>query len=162
MGFTIAQARLGPGRIHHCMRAIGAAERALALMTARARTRVFGTPLSQQGMVQQQIALSRNEIDQARLLCQKAAWAIDQYGNKEARTLVAQIRAVAPQMACNVIDRAIQIHGAAGSVTTSLWPGCTAGSAPCASSMGRTSPYANHARAELGREKSDLAQTVVP
>ncbi len=115
MGFAIAQARLGPGRIHHCMRAIGVAERALALLTERARTRIaFGKPLAEQGVVQQQIALSRNEIDQARLLCQKAAWTIDQHGNKEARNLVAQIKAVAPQMACNVIDRAIQVHGGGG------------------------------------------------
>jgi len=115
MGFAIAQARLGPGRIHHCMRAIGVAERALALMTERARTRIaFGRPLADQGVVQQQIALSRNEIDQARLLCEKAAWTIDCHGNKEARNLVAQIKAVAPQMACNVIDRAIQVHGGAG------------------------------------------------
>jgi acyl-CoA dehydrogenase len=114
-GFAIAQARLGPGRIHHCMRAIGVAERALALMVDRARTRVaFGKPLAEQGVIQQQVALSRNEIDQARLLCEKAAWTIDKHGNKEARNLVAQIKAVAPQMACNVIDRAIQVHGAAG------------------------------------------------
>src|SRR5690625_3225093 len=114
-GFAIAQARLGPGRIHHCMRAIGVAERALALMSERARTRIaFGKPLAEQGVVQQQIAVSRNEIDQARLLCEKAAWTIDRHGNKEARVLVAQIKAVAPQMACNVLDRAIQVHGAAG------------------------------------------------
>lgn len=115
MGFAIAQARLGPGRIHHCMRAIGVAERALALMTERARTRIaFGKPLAEQGMVQQQIALSRNEIDQARLLCEKAAWTIDQQGNRAAFALVSQIKSVAPQMALNVIDRAIQIHGGAG------------------------------------------------
>jgi len=115
MGFAIAQARLGPGRIHHCMRAIGVAERALALMVERARTRIaFGRPLADQGMVQHAVALSRNEIDQARLLCEKAAWTIDQHGNKEARNLVAQIKAVAPQMSCNVIDRAIQVHGGAG------------------------------------------------
>ena len=115
MGFAIAQARLGPGRIHHCMRAIGVAERALALMVERARTRIaFGKPLAEQGMVQHAIAVSRNEIDQARLLCEKAAWTIDQHGNKEARNLVAQIKAVAPQMSCNVIDRAIQVHGGAG------------------------------------------------
>jgi acyl-CoA dehydrogenase len=114
-GFAIAQARLGPGRIHHCMRAIGVAERALALMVDRVQKRIaFGRPLAEQGVVQQQIALSRNEIDQSRLLCHKAAWTIDQYGNKEARNAVAQIKAVAPQMACNVIDRAIQVHGAAG------------------------------------------------
>jgi len=115
MGFAIAQARLGPGRIHHCMRAIGVAERALALMVERARTRIaFGKPLAEQGMVQHAVALSRNEIDQARLLCEKAAWTIDQHGNKEARNLVAQIKAVAPQTSCNVIDRAIQVHGGAG------------------------------------------------
>jgi len=115
MGFAIAQARLGPGRIHHCMRAIGVAERALALMTERARTRIaFGKPLAEQGMVQLQIALSRNEIDQARLLCEKAAWTIDQHGNRAAFALVSQIKSVAPQMSLNVIDRAIQIHGGAG------------------------------------------------
>ncbi len=115
MGFAIAQARLGPGRIHHCMRAIGVAERALALMTERARTRIaFGKPLAEQGMVQQQIALSRNEIDQARLLCEKAAWTIDQHGNRAAFSLVSQIKSVAPLMACTVIDRAIQVHGGGG------------------------------------------------
>lgn len=114
-GFAIAQARLGPGRIHHCMRALGAAERALALMVNRVRNRVaFGRPLAEQGVVQQAIAQSRNEIDQARLLCEKAAWTIDQHGNKEARHLVAMIKAVAPRVACDVIDRAIQVHGAAG------------------------------------------------
>ena len=114
-GFAIAQARLGPGRIHHCMRAIGGAERALALMVDRARNRVaFGRPLAHQGVVQEAIARSRNEIDQARLLCEKAAWTIDQHGNKEARHLVAMIKAVAPRVACDVIDRAIQVHGAAG------------------------------------------------
>lgn len=114
-GFAIAQARLGPGRIHHCMRAIGVAERALALMVDRVNTRVaFGKPLAEQGIVQLQVALSRNEIDQARLLCQRAAWVIDKKGNKQARNEVAQIKAVAPQMACNVLDRAIQVHGAAG------------------------------------------------
>ena len=121
MGFAIAQARLGPGRIHHCMRAIGVAERALALMVERARTRIaFGKPLAEQGMVQQQVALSRNEIDQARLLCEKAAWTIDQHGNRAAFALVSQIKAVAPLMACTVIDRAIQVHGAAG--VSDDWP----------------------------------------
>ncbi len=114
-GFAIAQARLGPGRIHHCMRALGAAERALALMIDRVQKRVaFGKPLAEQGVVREQIAKSRNEIDQARLLCEKAAWTIDQHGNKEAHVLVSQIKAVAPQVACDVIDRAIQVHGAAG------------------------------------------------
>ncbi|MFM9035073.1 MAG: acyl-CoA dehydrogenase family protein [Mycobacterium sp.] len=115
MGFAIAQARLGPGRIHHCMRAIGVAERALALMTERARTRIaFGKPLAEQGMVQHAIAVSRNEIDQARLLCEKAAWTIDRHGNRAAFALVSQIKSVAPQMSLNVIDRAIQIHGGGG------------------------------------------------
>ncbi len=114
-GFAIAQARLGPGRIHHCMRALGGAERALALMVDRARNRVaFGRPLAEQGVVREAIAKSRNEIDQARLLCEKAAWTIDQHGNKAAHLLVSQIKAVAPQVACDVIDRAIQVHGAAG------------------------------------------------
>jgi acyl-CoA dehydrogenase len=114
-GFAIAQARLGPGRIHHCMRALGAAERALALMVDRARNRVaFGRPLADQGVVRESIAKSRNEIDQARLLCEKAAWTIDQEGNKAAHLLVSQIKAVAPKVACDVIDRAIQVHGAAG------------------------------------------------
>ncbi|ORB70684.1 acyl-CoA dehydrogenase [Mycobacterium shinjukuense] len=114
-GFAIAQARLGPGRIHHCMRALGGAERALALMVDRARSRVaFGRPLAEQGVIQQAIAKSRNEIDQARLLCEKAAWTIDRHGNKAARHLVAMIKAVAPRVACDVIDRAIQVHGAAG------------------------------------------------
>ena len=84
-------------------------------MTERARTRIaFGRPLGDQGMVQHQIALSRNEIDQARMLCEKAAWTIDQQGNRAAFALVSQIKSVAPQMACTVIDRAIQVHGGAG------------------------------------------------
>jgi acyl-CoA dehydrogenase len=114
-GFTISQARLGPGRIHHCMRALGAAERALAMMVDRARTRVaFGAPLADQGTVQEGIAQSRIEIEQARLLCLKAAWVIDQRGAKEARDLIGMIKVVAPTVATNVIDRAIQVHGAAG------------------------------------------------
>jgi acyl-CoA dehydrogenase len=99
------------------LRALGGAERALALMADRARNRVaFGRPLAEQGVVREAIAKSRNEIDQARLLCEKAAWTIDQHGNrsKDAQQQVAMIKAVAPQMACNVIDRAIQVHGAAG------------------------------------------------
>jgi acyl-CoA dehydrogenase len=114
-GFAIAQARLGPGRIHHCLRAIGAAERALAMMVHRVAKRVaFGRPLSEQGVIRESIAKSRNEIDQVRLLCQKAAWTIDEQGNQAAHVLVSQAKSLAPQVACNVIDRAIQVHGAAG------------------------------------------------
>jgi acyl-CoA dehydrogenase len=114
-GFMIAQARLGPGRIHHCMRAIGMAERALALMVERAKARVaFGRPLAEQGTVREQIALSRIEIDQARLLTLKTADLIDKYGAKGARTEIASIKVAAPKVCLDVIDRAIQIHGGAG------------------------------------------------
>ncbi|KZY39742.1 acyl-CoA dehydrogenase [Oleiphilus sp. HI0081] len=114
-GFEIAQGRLGPGRIHHCMRLIGAAQRALELMCVRAEERVvFGKPLSKQGSVREDIAKSYCEIEQARLLTLKAAAKMDSHGNKGAKDLIAMIKIVAPQMACTVIDRAIQIHGAAG------------------------------------------------
>ena len=110
-----AQMRLAPARLTHCMRWLGAASRAQAIAVEHARVRTaFGKPLAEQGMVQQQIALSRNEIDQARLLCEKAAWTIDQHGNRAAFALVSQIKAVAPLMACTVIDRAIQVHGGGG------------------------------------------------
>jgi acyl-CoA dehydrogenase len=113
--FAIAQARLGPGRIHHCMRIIGTAERALALMCERARTRTaFGKQLAEQGVVQQAIARSRVELEQVRLLCHKAAWLMDTQGSKAARTEIAAIKVAAPQVACDVIDRAIQVHGGAG------------------------------------------------
>jgi acyl-CoA dehydrogenase len=114
-GFEIAQGRLGPGRIHHCMRLIGLAERALESMIVRARTRIaFGKPLAAQGMVQQAIAESHCEIEQARLLTLAAADALDRHGNKAARDAVGMIKIVAPRMACAVIDRAIQIHGGLG------------------------------------------------
>jgi acyl-CoA dehydrogenase len=114
-GFSIAQARLGPGRIHHCMRAIGMAERALALMVERAKARVaFGRPLAEQGTVREAIALSRIEIDQARLLVLKAADLIDRYGAKGARTEIAAIKVAAPRVCLDVLDRAIQLHGGAG------------------------------------------------
>ena len=113
-GFAIAQARLGPGRIHHCMRLIGMAERALHLMTERAQARVaFGKPLAEQGVVREQIALCRMEIEQARLLTLKTAWLIDNHGAKGAATEIAAIKVVVPRMACTVIDRAMQVHGGA-------------------------------------------------
>ena len=161
-GFAIAQARLGPGRIHHCMRALGASERALALMVDRVQKRVaFGRPLAEQGVVREAIAKSRNEIDQARLLCEKAAWTIDQHGNRAAHLLVSQIKAVAPRVACEVIDRAIQVHGGAG--VSDDFPLARLYSWHRAMRI-FDGPDEVHmrtvARAELGREKSALAAAV--
>lgn len=114
-GFSMGQARLGPGRIHHCMRVLGMAERALELMCRRVASReTFGTRLADQGVVQDWIARSRVEIEQARLLVLKTAWMMDEVGNKAARQQIAAIKIVAPTVALNVIDRAIQAHGAAG------------------------------------------------
>jgi acyl-CoA dehydrogenase len=114
-GFALAQARLGPGRIHHCMRALGAAERALALLVTRSQARVaFGRPLIDHGTVMADIAESRLAIDQARLLCQSAARTIDESGNRAAAPLVSMAKVAVPRVALQVIDRAIQIHGGAG------------------------------------------------
>lgn len=162
-GFAMMQAWADPGRLHHGMRCIGVAERALALLVERARTRTaFGGPLAEQGVVQQLIAQSRTEIDQARLLCEKAAWTVDQQGGKAARSLVAQVKAVTPKMACTVIDRAIQVHGAAG----------IGDDTPLARLYGLhramrifDGPDEVHlrtvARAEIGREKSRLATAAI-
>ncbi len=114
-GFEIAQGRLGPGRIHHCMRLIGLAQRALEHMCIRAEQRIaFGRPLSKQQSVREAIAVSACDIEQARLLTLQAAERMDKGGNKAAKDLIAMIKIVAPTMACNVIDRAIQVHGGAG------------------------------------------------
>jgi acyl-CoA dehydrogenase len=114
-GFAAAQARLGPGRIHHCMRALGAAERALALMVERANARTaFGKRLAEQGVVEQQVAESRIDIAQARLVCHQACHVLDTQGNKAARDLVAIAKVAVPRAVSRVLDRAIQVHGGAG------------------------------------------------
>jgi acyl-CoA dehydrogenase len=125
-GFAIAQARLGPGRIHHCMRLIGMAERALELMCARVSARVaFGRPLADQGVIGEWIAQARVQIEMTRLLVLKTAWLMDTVGNRGAHTEIQAIKVATPQMAQDVIDHAIQAHGGAGvsqdTVLTQLW-----------------------------------------
>ncbi|TNE37057.1 MAG: acyl-CoA dehydrogenase, partial [Alphaproteobacteria bacterium] len=114
-GFEVAQGRLGPGRIHHCMRAIGQAEKALEMMCRRGMEReAFGKPIARLGGNFDVIARSRMEIDQARLMVLHAARAMDVLGNREARIYISEIKAILPEMTCNIIDRAIQMHGATG------------------------------------------------
>ena len=138
-GFEIAQGRLGPGRIHHCMRAIGQAEAALELMCRRSLGReAFGKKLAQLGANYDIIADCRMEIEMARLLCLKAAWMMDQGDMRAAAPWISQIKVVAPQVALKVCDEAVQMFGAGASARTSRSPGSGRICGPCASSTGRT------------------------
>ena len=127
-GFEIAQGRLGPGRIHHCMRSIGAAQRALDMMCKRVNERkVFGQPMHKNQSIREDIAMSACQIEQARLLTLKAAHRMDTVGNKAAQDLIAMIKIVAPNMALDVLDRAIQLHGAVGVSQDTFLAHCFAG-----------------------------------
>lgn len=157
-GFAIAQGRLGPGRIHHCMRLIGMAERALELMCVRASERApFGKPLARQGVIGQWIAESRLAIDQARLLTLQAARMMDTVGNKVARAEIAMIKIVAPRMALEVIDRAIQVHGGAGVSQDTPLAALWAGARTLRLADGPDEVHiAQLARIELGRQLGDV------
>jgi acyl-CoA dehydrogenase len=152
-GFAIAQARLGPGRVHHCMRLVGMAERALRLMVERAQSReAFGRPLAAHGVVAAQIAEARMAIEQARLLVLKTAWLIDTRGVKAAASEVAAIKVVVPRMACRVIDDAIQVHGGAGVSDDTPLAAMYAGARTLRIADGPDEVHVRSvARAELGR-----------
>jgi acyl-CoA dehydrogenase len=155
-GFAIAQARLGPGRVHHCMRLVGMAERALRLMVERARSReAFGRPLAGHGVVAARIAEARMAIEQARLLVLKTAWLIDTQGVKAAASEVAAIKVVVPRMACQVIDDAIQVHGGAGVSDDTPLAAMYAGARTLRIADGPDEVHVRSvARAELGRPSS--------
>ena len=155
-GFEIAQGRLGPGRIHHCMRSIGMAERALGLMCARLDARVaFGKALSRQGVWHERIADARCKIDQARLLTLRAAYMMDSVGNKQAKAEIAMIKVVAPLMACEVIDMAIQAHGGAGVSDDFVLAGFYAGARTLRLADGPDEVHRESiAKLELGRQRA--------
>jgi acyl-CoA dehydrogenase len=138
-GFEISQLRLGPGRIHHCMRSIGAAEKALDLMVKRGVSReAFGKKLAWLGGNVEIISRARIEIEAMRLMVLKAAKAMDVLGNREARIWVHMVKAMVPERVCKIIDQAIQMHGAWACRSTPRWPTCTRSSAPCAWPTART------------------------